>query len=457
MTVLMDEPRTVLLDASFELLPVGQTVRFLRRIPRSDQFEVSFRDEKHIVNASHNLLQLEETDQLPRDSDLIYCPRRNYVFTRVPASEDRRHRFVDDSNIPDVLPGRDIANPHWVLGYLIRRLRLMMFQPELLERLHVRKRVAVAMLGPSGTGKTFTIKGLLTLFYKLVREITGRCDVGSRVVRAKTSELLSYWFGQSDKNIDEFFNDIQYLASQEVTTADGRRLRLPVVVLFEEVEGVATRRGEQETGVYDRIIGMLLQRLDDPTDELGNLPVVFICTSNRPEMMDVAAWRRLAGVVARFKRLDREGLAAVLRTKLPEDLPYASQNGTPAGRLRDELVAKVVATYYSPQGGDPGLVEITLRDGAKLTKYRRDLFTGAVVEQGVSNAIDRLLMVADSGAQPELTAGDVIDCLNDVIDGLADNMTARNAMDYVDLPDDAGVASVRRLRAPAARFARLET
>ena len=80
-------------------------------------------------------------------------------------------------------------------------------------------------------------------------------------------------------------------------------VRLPVVVIFEEVEGIARRRGgdfDGTGGVFDRIIGTLLQRLDDPLDDLSKLPLVFISTSNKPSMIDVAMHRRLGAKVARF-------------------------------------------------------------------------------------------------------------------------------------------------------------
>src|SRR5207249_7485357 len=139
---------------------------------------------------------------------------------------------------------------------------------------------------------------------------TGRDDLGSRVVRVKVAELLSEWLGRSDKNIEELFDDIHAIAGAEVKSAKGERLRLPVVVILEEIEGLARQRGRQDT-VYDRILTTLLQRLDDPTKDLTNLPLILLSTTNRPDLIDSAMQRRL-GIHARFTRLDKEGLAAVL-------------------------------------------------------------------------------------------------------------------------------------------------
>jgi hypothetical protein len=229
------------------------------------------------------------------------------------------------------------------------------------------------------------------------------------------------------------------------------------VVILEEVEGIARRRGEQEAGVYDRIIGTLLQRLDDTTADLGKLPLILITTSNRPDLIDSAMWRRLAGVRAIYRRLDREGLAAVLGKKLKPHYPYVSRNGYSADQLRRKVIDQVVAFLFSPNGQDNGLVEITFRDGKKTVKHRRDFLTGSIVEQAVANAIDQTVFAAEEESCPEvgLTALGIIEAMQRHIDGLADNLTAHNVNDYLDLPENVQVASLRRLRNPTGALANL--
>ena len=259
----------------------------------------------------------------------------------------------------------------------------MLYHPELVAAFDLRLRCAVAMVGPSGTGKTLTIQAWLNAFDKELRRYSGRDDLGSRVIRATTADLLSEYFGVSDRKIDVFFNDIRYNVSEEIELASGEKVRLPIVVLLEEAEGLTRRRGELDGGVYDRIIGMLLQRLDDPIHNLGKLPIFFITTSNRPDMIDVAAWRRLAGIIARFHRLQSSGLAAVLAKKLKPHFRYASDNDASPDQLRTGLIDQIVDALFSPNGSQQPQIEITLRDGKKLLRYRRDFLTGAVLRAGV--------------------------------------------------------------------------
>ena len=228
---------------------------------------------------------------------------------------------------------------------------------------------------------------------------------------------------------------------------DGRRVRLPVVLLLEEVEALGKRRGSDVSDVYDRVLSMLLQRLDDPTDRLGTLPIFILSSSNRPELIDSALIRRLGGVKAVFHRLDRASFAAVLGKKIWRGFPCESQNGTPQDALREQLIQRTTALLFSPNGDDRGQVEITLRDGAKLIKHRRDFLTGAVVEQAVANAVDRIAYDAAIRDESEcgLNAAELIESLYRAIDSLIDNLTVFNAQDYVDLPEQAAVAHIRRL------------
>lgn len=437
MTVYLDAKGSIVLGNTGKLPHVGQEGSFLRHIEGEGVLETHLQNDRVVVHAAQPVRDALAAGQLRAGDRLLVCPRRHVAFAVVPPPADYHHRFVERAKVPEVVAGRDVGNPHWILDYLVRRLRVFLFRPDLLERFDLRPRCSVLMTGPSGCGKTLTIRAFLTEYDRLLRERTGREDLGSRIIRVKIAELLSEWLGRSDKNIEELFDDIHAIAGEVIETANGEKLRLPVVVILEEIEGFARQRGKHES-MYDRILTTLLQRLDDPTKDLANLPLILLSTTNRPDLIDAAMQRRL-GIHARFTRLDREAFAAVLTTKLRPRYPYAD------GLQRKQVVDRVVRWMYGPGGESDGVVTITLDDGRDLVKRRRDFLTGSVVEQAVASAIDRLVALAeDATEEVGLSPEALIDALKHVIDGLAGQLTPDNAGDYLDLPDNHRVTGVRR-------------
>jgi ATP-dependent 26S proteasome regulatory subunit len=445
MTAYLDAKGSVVLGASSDPPPVGQEGTFLRLVEGTHLVEAALQNDRLLLYAAAPVLEALAAGKVKNGDRLVVCPRRRVAFAVVPPETDYRHRFLDNERLPEVVAERDIGRPHWVLDYLRRRLRLLLFRADLLEEFDLPPRISALFTGPSGCGKTLTIRAFLHDFARLLAERTGRRDLGSRIVRVKVAELLSEWLGRSDKNIEELFADILAVAGALVETASGERLRLPVAVVIEEVEGLARRRGAPEAAVYDRILTTLLQRLDDPADELGRLPVILLSTTNRPDLIDSAMARRL-GVQARFNRLDGEGLAAVLEKKLKPHFPYQPVDGLSGGEARAALIEQVVGTLFGPGAERHGAVELTLRGGRRLVKHRRDFLTGALVDQAVADAVEQAVLAAEEAgaAGAGLTADAVAGALRRQIDTLADALTAANAADYLDLPENAQVAGVRR-------------
>jgi Cdc6-like AAA superfamily ATPase len=438
----------MVLGLTRSLPEVGLEAHFLRRLPDSKKVEVTLRDDRLVLHASKEILGAEESGTMKRGAPLLISPTREFAFRCLPTQEDKRYRYVDTEKIPDIEISRDIGKPHWVLGWLIRRMRILLDRPDILERFDLRPRFSVMMTGPTGVGKTLHIKAFLCEFRRMLEKRTGLTDLGSRVIRIKTSDLLSEFLGRSDKQIDELFDDIYQLASEKVESAQGELLVLPIVVVLEEVEALGRRRGAHDGAVYDRIIGTILQRLDDPTDDLGRLPIMLISTSNRPDLADPAILRRLGFLRANFTRLESEDLAAILSKKLKENYLYNPQDGLNEDQIRPHLIDRVVSWFFNSNGSNPGIVEVVLRDGSRIVKHRRDFLSGALVEQAVSNSIDQMAFsMEESGDDRDIgfTAESLIESFRRQVDSLAESLTAWNAADHLDLPEHSLVASVNRL------------
>src|SRR5262249_20580786 len=155
--------------------------------------EAAVQSERLLLHAAAPVLTALAAGKLKHGDRLVVCPRRLFALAVVPPEEDRRHRFLDRSRVPDVVVERDVRKPHWILDHVRRRLRLLLFRPDLLKRYGLRPRFSVLLTGPSGCGKTLTIRAFLNEFDHMLVERTGRRDLGSRIVRVKVAELLSEW------------------------------------------------------------------------------------------------------------------------------------------------------------------------------------------------------------------------------------------------------------------------
>jgi SpoVK/Ycf46/Vps4 family AAA+-type ATPase len=447
MTVFLDDKGILVTGTSSNAPRVGQLARLVGRRRGTDEIEVSFRDEKLLLYAGQAILDGLKNGTITRGARILFCLHRQFAFDAMPAEEERSRRFIDLALVPDVVASRDIGDPHWILERLIRHTRVLLERKDLMDAFDFRPGYRVLMTGPSGTGKSLTISAFIRIFTRMLAERTGREEVSNRTIWVKLSDLLSKWFGESDKLIDALMDDLYEAVSEEVVTARGERIRLPVVLVMEEAEGLGRRRGEGGGDVYDRVIGTLLQRLSGSFKDLGPLPVIMIATTNRPEMFDSAMLRRLGGTLVTFDRLTRRGTAAVLGKKMKRHFPYATRNGESQEAARQYLIDEVVSTLYSPNGDDQGVVEATLREGGKVLFHRRAFLTGAVIEQAVANAINHSVFASmDQGDRVPLCASTLLDALYAVVDSLADTVTVHNASDYLDVPDYPGVAGIRRLR-----------
>jgi hypothetical protein len=452
-TVLLDAAGLCALATSGAVPNVGHEARFVTWLPE-ERVLVLLREERLVLRVSALLAADRDRGDVRPGDRLLCCPPRQFAFRLLGGAEERRQRFLDRARIPDVVVARDIGKPHPVLDWLIRRTRLLIFRPDLVERFGLRPRVSALLTGPSGTGKTLTINGYLHAFAQMVKERTGRDDVGSRVVRAQAPELLSKWFAESEQNIERLFADVLAVAAEEVRIASGEPVRLPVVLVLEEVDGLARRRSQAEdaTGAaMDRILTTLLQRLDEVTDDGKGLPLVFLSTSNRADLIDPAMYRRLSGERAVFTRLGRDGVAAVLDKKLRPGFAYAAGAGRSAAEARRAVIEETVDWLAGRADENQAVLEVTLRDGRKLVKYRRDFLTGAVLGDAVDAAINDVVSAAQkSGGEPALDAAVLTDALRRQVDGQVGHLAPANVAEFVDLPDGAEPVAVRRLPSAAA-------
>ena len=450
--VVLDGKGRVLLRRSANSLKIGEVAHLERRID-DRHIEVTLRAsaERAVYLATQDLMDQIKAGQVIPGAALIVSARRSVALAAIPPENGLSHyRFLDRSPVPDVQVERDIGAPPRCIEEVARHVHQELTQPQLRRRYRLRRCCTKLLCGVSGTGKSLTVAAIARRLYEIMSEVTGLPleQLPPRVLRIRQDQILSMWLGESEKNWQRAMDEALQLADETFATPDGRQLKLPVLIILEEVDGMGRARGHE--AIHDRILTTVLQSLDPGRMELSDRLVVVLATTNEPHLIDPAMLRRIGGSIESFNRLNRRSFAAVL-DKLTRGLPAASNNGCTEKEIWVHCIQNLAAWFFSPNGWDPGLVELTYAGSTTpVIKYRRDFLTGALVDRAVQQAAAEAAQAELEGNdQPGITLEQLARAFDTQLRGIADQLKEHNVGSYIDLPDSVRVATLRRIPQPA--------
>lgn len=450
-TVFLEAQGKALVLRDPNLAVTGEEAR-LERILAGNRVEVSARgDERFVYVTSHALACRIDAREVEAGATLLVCARRMMAFEALPANEGLAHyRYLAREPVPNVCAERDLGAPPAYIRELLEIVRQELEQPDVRRRWRLRRCVMRLLAGVSGSGKTLSILALWRGLYELMSEVTGvpSDELPPRVVRLRPSEILSKWLGETDRNLDRFFDEVEQLAGEVFVTPDGRKLHLPVLVLIEEIDGVGRSRGDEP--VYDRLLTTVLQRLDTSVESLQGKMILFVATTNVPHLVDPALLRRIGGRVEKFGRLNRQAFMAVL-DKLLAGRPLENSAGDAAEDVRRRLVVEVASSLYGPEHAGRNLVELTFAGSTtRVPKQARDFLTAAHVDLAVQFAAEVACGQEVSGKRnTALSRTALIAAIEQQVQSTVDQLHEANVNQYVDLPDGVRIASVQRLERTA--------
>ena len=224
---------------------------------------------------------------------------------------------------------------------------------------------------------------------------------GTYFLSIKGPELLSKWVGESEYSIRRIFATAREKATQET----------PVVLFFDEIESMFSRRGSGRSSDMEKtIVPQLLAEIDG-VDAMPN--VLVIGASNRYDLIDPAVLRpgRL-DIKIRIDRPDkaaaRDILGKYLTLRLPIDEQEINKSGGNHEGTIDALISKIIGVIYNP-GSQVVIYE--RRSKEEISKFRRpgvvlrkaltDVVSGAmlanIVERAKRNAAEREASHGGSG------------------------------------------------------------
>jgi transitional endoplasmic reticulum ATPase len=142
-------------------------------------------------------------------------------------------------------------------------IELPLKHPDAFRRMGIRPAKGFLLFGPPGTGKTLLAKAIAR-------------EAEANFIAAKSSDLLSKWYGESERQVSRLFQRARQVA--------------PTVIFIDEVDSLAPERGGGigEPAVTERVVNTLLAEMDGLEELQG---VVVIGASNRPALIDPALLR----------------------------------------------------------------------------------------------------------------------------------------------------------------------
>jgi transitional endoplasmic reticulum ATPase len=215
----------------------------------------------------------------------------------------------------------------------------------------------VLLYGPPGTGKTL-----------LAKAISHESD--ANFITAKGSDLLSKWYGESEKRIAEVFTRARQVA--------------PSVIFLDELDSLAPLRGVSagEPQVTARILNQLLSEMDGLEELRG---VVVIGATNRPDIIDPALIRP-----GRFDEL--------ILVPIPDEGARREILKVHTGKMalaEDVDIEKLVSMTDQYTGADIAAVckkagRLALREDLHAKNVRQSHFLKAISETGPSVTPDTM-------------------------------------------------------------------
>jgi transitional endoplasmic reticulum ATPase len=202
-----------------------------------------------------------EQQEIPKETlDKLVVTRSDFEFVMKEVQPSALREILFE--VPNVT-WEDIGGLESVKSLLKEAVEWPLRYAESFRRIGVEAPKGVLLYGPPGTGKTLLAKAIAN-------------ESEANFITVKGSDILSKWYGESEKHIAEVFKKARQVA--------------PAIIFLDELDALAPVRGSTmgEPHVTERIVNQLLSELDGLEELRG---VVVIGATNRPDIIDAALLR----------------------------------------------------------------------------------------------------------------------------------------------------------------------
>jgi MoxR-like ATPase len=221
----------------------------------------------------------------------------------------------------------------------------------------LRPRQRLLLVGPSGTGKTATAHAMAA-------------QLSLPLASANLAALTSSYLGETARNVEAV------VRFAEAT---------PCVLLLDEFDALASERSMPgDHGELRRVVATVLQVLDDVRGES-----IVVATSNHPQMLDSAVWRRFDDVI-QLPLPDYSSMRRILQVKLNGmrgelDLSRWARRLKGASAADAELIC-VDALRHAVLDGDVAVTDAHMAESMERLRARRRAVEGPREPEGNTSA-----------------------------------------------------------------------
>jgi transitional endoplasmic reticulum ATPase len=260
----------------------------------------------------------------------------------------------------------DIGGLEDVKQLLVEAVEWPLRNAESFRRLGIEAPKGILLYGPPGTGKTMLAKAVAN-------------EGEANFITVKGSALLSKWYGESEKRVEEIFRKARQVA--------------PSIIFLDELDALVPVRGTAagEPHATERIVNQLLGEMDGLEELRG---VVVIGATNRPDIIDPALLRP-----GRFDELilvpvpDFESRKKIFQVHL-QKMPLADDvNIDELVSQTDQYTGADIAAMVRKAG------RMALREDMASQKVSQKHFLAALQELGPSVTPDTMKYYAKMGTE----------------------------------------------------------
>lgn len=237
-------------------LLIGQ---FLELIDSNTAIVSSTTGSNHIVK----ILSTIDNELLKPSATVALHRHSNSIVDILPPEADSSIAVLGDTERPDVTYS-DIGGLDLQKQEIREAVELPLTHPELYRQIGIEPPRGVLLFGPPGTGKTMLVKAVAH-------------HSTAAFIRINGSEFVQKYLGEGPRMVRDVFR----LAKEKA----------PTIIFIDEVDAIATKRFDAQTGADREVQRVLLELLNQMDGFDQNTNVMVIMATNRADTIDPALLR----------------------------------------------------------------------------------------------------------------------------------------------------------------------